>query len=101
MVTPRAAISRYRHAWVAEQMGVSHTLLSLLLAGKRNWLPKHREAFAKAVGLSEAAIDFAQNLAKTARDDDHFGESCADQRGEWALTERDAADETPDAAQEV
>lgn len=48
-----------RQGWVADQMGISESYLSMLVSGKRPWTPEMRRLFARAIAIRESAISFA------------------------------------------
>ena len=47
-----------RFGWVAEQMGISPSMLTHLLAGERRWTPKHRQAIARVLDMPEETLFF-------------------------------------------
>ena len=47
-----------RFGWVAEQMGISPSMLTRLLAGERRWTPEHRQAIARALDMPEESLFF-------------------------------------------
>ena len=54
--------------WVAAQMGISQSYLTLLLNGKRRWSPRLRSKVATALGVPESVLFFRSNHRQT--DDD-------------------------------
>ena len=47
-----------RREWVAEQMAISESYLSLLVRGKRRWTNDLERRFALAVGIKRLALTF-------------------------------------------
>lgn len=41
-----------RWGWVAEQLGISPSLLSLMLSGQRRWTPERIEKLADVLGVT-------------------------------------------------
>jgi transcriptional regulator with XRE-family HTH domain len=77
-----------RRDWVAGQMGISESYLSLLLNGKRRWTEDVRKRFALATGVPVALIVFCAVDCDTESD-----EVCG------AVIDSDPA-EAPSAAQD-
>jgi transcriptional regulator with XRE-family HTH domain len=61
LLTPAQAIRIHglRKDFVAEQMDISPSYLSMLLSGERQWTEPLQQIFAVAVGMREDAISFA------------------------------------------
>ena len=68
-ISPAQAIAArgLQKQWVAAQMGISPSYLTLLLKGSRRWTPDLAGKFPLVVGLASDAICFAANCAADAR----------------------------------
>lgn len=51
-------ITGRKRDWVAQQMDISESYLSLLLTGKRRWTEDLQRRFAAAIGVARSAIDY-------------------------------------------
>jgi len=62
--------------WVAAQMGISQSYLTLLLNGKRRWSPQLQSKVASALGVPEEQLFFRPPRRKT-----------DDESSEWNMKE--------------
>jgi len=60
-----------RREWVAEQMGISPSYLSLLLTGKRRWTDDLQRRLALAVGIKRLALSFPGVSCDSESEEDH------------------------------
>jgi len=62
MVTPAEAVDQrgLRKDWIAREMAISPSYLSLLLSGKRRWSETLIQRFTRVVGVREDAVAFPQ-----------------------------------------
>lgn len=69
-ITPGQAITLrgLQKKWVAGQLGISPSYLSMLLGGERSWTPELMRRFPGVVGMASDAISFALSCAAAAQD---------------------------------
>lgn len=69
-ITPGQAITLrgLQKKWVAGQLGISPSYLSMLLGGERSWTPELMRRFPGVVGMASDAISFALSGAASAQD---------------------------------
>ena len=69
-ITPGQAIAMrgLQKKWVAGQLGISPSYLSMLLGGERGWTPELIRQFPLVVGMASDAISFALSCAAAAQE---------------------------------